>query len=70
VDITAQSYIGVHSDFSGTGFNSWFTFGGATTISGLNLDVGAGESPYAIAFYLNYTSGSPTPPCIPIPHCI
>lgn len=69
VDITAQSYIGVHSDFSGTGFSLWSTFGGGTTISGLNLDVSVGESPYAIAFYLDY-SGTPTPPCIPIPHCV
>jgi hypothetical protein len=70
VDITAQSYIGLYSDFSGTEFSSWFTFGGGTTtISGLNLDVGAGESPYAIAFYLHYSTGPTKPPCIGFPHC-
>jgi hypothetical protein len=70
VDITAQSYLGLHSDFSGTEFSSWFAFGGGTTISGLNLDVSAGESPYAIAFYLDYSSGPTKPPCIGFPHCI
>jgi hypothetical protein len=70
VDITAQSYLGTYTPFSGTEFSSWFSFGGTSTISGLNLDVGAGESPYAIAFYLNYSTGPTKPPCIGFPHCI
>jgi hypothetical protein len=70
VEITAQSYIGPYTDFSGTEFSSWFTFGGGTTISGVNLDVSAGESPYAIAFYLDYSTGPTKPPCIGYPHCI
>jgi hypothetical protein len=52
-------------------FSSWFTFGGGATISGLNLDVSAGGSPYAIAFYLDYLVKGPIkPPCIGYPDCI
>ena len=70
VDITAQSYLGTETSTSGTVFSSWFVFGGAktVTISGLDLNVPAGESPYAIAFYYQYTH-SPII-CIGFPHCI
>ena len=71
VKIAAQPYIGPHSKFGGTVFGSWFVFGGASTVtvSGTNLDVPAGESPYAIAFYNQYTYPIP-PPCIGYPYCI
>ncbi len=70
VNITAQSYLGTETSTSGTVFSSWFVFGGASTvtISGLDLNVPAGESPYAIAFYYQYTH-SPII-CIGFPHCI
>ena len=70
MDITAQSYLGTETSSSGTVFSSWFVFGGAktVTISGLDLNVPAGESPYPIAFYYQYTH-SPII-CIGFPHCI
>jgi hypothetical protein len=70
VEIEAQSYIGTETPTSGTVFSSWFVFGGASTvsISGLDLNVPAGESPYAIAFYYQYTGYKVI--CIGYPHCI
>ncbi len=49
VKITASESLGTPS----TKFKSWFVFGGGKfAVSGPKLAVGAGESPYAIAFYL------------------
>ncbi len=54
VKITASEFIGTHTKFSFTGFRSWFVFGGSKVkIKGANVIVPAGESPYAIAFYLH-----------------
>jgi len=61
VNIAASESLG--SPF--TKFKSWFVFGGGKfKIKGANLIVGAGESPYAIAFYLH--GGAPiTKKCPP-----
>ncbi len=60
VDIDALQFLGPHSKFGGTEFRSWFVFGGeGSTVSGLQVQVPASESPYAIAFYGEY---SPPPP--------
>jgi hypothetical protein len=69
VTVTALNYIGPHTKYSSTQFNSWLGFGGGTTISGANLSVSAGASPYGIAFYTQH-SVLPPPPCIGYPHCI
>ena len=70
VNIAASAYLGPHTKFGGTVFSSWFVFGGGgASISGLDLGVPAGESPYAIAFYNQYSFHLP-PPCIGYPHCI
>jgi hypothetical protein len=70
VNIAASAFLGLHTKFAGTAFSSWFVFGGGgASVSGLNLTVPAGESPYAIAFYDQYTFRLP-PPCIGYPHCI
>ncbi len=70
VSIAASEYLGPHSKFLGTVFSSWFVFGGGgATVSGLDLSVPAGESPYGIAFYNQYSFHLP-PPCIGYPHCI
>jgi hypothetical protein len=70
VNIAASSYFGPHTKFGGTAFSSWFVFGGGgASVSGLDLSVPAGESPYAIAFYNQYSFHLP-PPCIGYPHCI
>ncbi|HXW79030.1 MAG TPA: hypothetical protein VEJ84_06000 [Acidimicrobiales bacterium] len=70
VSIAASGFLGPHTKFGGTVFSSWFVFGGGgATVSGLNLAVPAGESPYAIAFYNQYSFHLP-PPCIGYPHCI
>ena len=70
VNIGASAFLGPHSKFGGTVFSSWFVFGGGgATISGLDLTVPAGESPYAVAFYNQYSFHLP-PPCIGYPHCI
>jgi hypothetical protein len=70
VNIAASAYLGAHTKFGGTAFGSWFVFGGGgATVSGLNLSVPADESPYAIAFYNQYSFHLP-PPCIGYPHCI
>ncbi len=64
VKITASKFLGASSKYFFTGFKSWFVFGGGKfAISGPKLSVGAGESPYAIAFYLH--GGSPLPPECP-----
>jgi hypothetical protein len=71
VQIDALQLLGAHSKFFGTEFRSWFVFGGeGSTVSGLELQVPAGESPYAIAFYNQYNSHLPPVPCIGYPHCI
>jgi hypothetical protein len=63
--ISAKQYLGFHSSFAGTAFGSWFVFGGSgITVSGLDLGVPAGESPYAIAFYFHYTGPPPKPGCV------
>ena len=63
VKITASEYLGTHTKSSFTKFRSWFVFGGGPhTISGPQVSVGAGESPYAIAFY--FQGGLP-----PLPKC-
>jgi hypothetical protein len=63
VKITASEYLGSHTLTSFTKFRSWFVFGGGKfAISGPKLAVGKGESPYAIAFYLQ--GGLP-----PLPKC-
>ncbi len=70
VSIAASEFIGPHSKFLGTVFSSWFVFGGGgATVSGFDLSVPAGESPYGIAFYNQYSFHLP-PPCIGYPHCI
>jgi hypothetical protein len=72
VSITAASELGAYGVATGgTVFSSWFVFGGASTVtvSGLDLAVPAGESPYAIAFYNQFTPYH-KPPCIGAPHCI
>jgi hypothetical protein len=72
VNITAASELGPYGIATGgTVFSSWFVFGGASaaTVSGLDLAVPVGESPYAIAFYNQYT-GYHKPICIGYPHCI
>jgi hypothetical protein len=73
VDISAASYLGPHSGSTGgTVFSKWFVFGGSSTsvtISGLDLDVQAGVSPYAIAFYNQYPAYH-KPICIGYPYCI
>jgi hypothetical protein len=71
VNIVALPYLGVHNKFGGTAFRSWFAFGGASTIivSGGDMQVPAGESHYAVAFYTHYSG--PTPPiCVGYPHCL
>jgi hypothetical protein len=71
VEVEASSYLGGTPSFAGgTVFSSWFVFGGASTvsISGLDLSVPAGESPYAIAFYYQYTHHPVI--CIGYPRCI
>ena len=71
VKIDAFQFLGAHSKFFGTEFRSWFVFGGGgSTVSGLQVQVPAGESPYAIAFYSQYSSGLPPIPCVGYPHCI
>ena len=63
VKITASEYLGTHTKSSFTKFRSWFVFGGGkVAISGAKVSVGAGQSPYAIAFY--YQGGLP-----PLPKC-
>ena len=70
VAITASPYFGPSTASSGKAFVSWFVFGGASTvtISGPDLTVPAGESPYAIAFYRQYTHPIYLNPC-PGPEC-
>jgi hypothetical protein len=71
VNIGALPFLGPHSKFGATEFRSWFVFGGGgATVSGLQVQVPAGESPYAIAFYNEYASHVPPIPCIGYPHCI
>jgi len=63
VSINAAEYLGPHSKTSFTKFRSWFVFGGGKfAVVGPKVTVGAGESPYAIAFYLQ--GGFP-----PLPEC-
>jgi hypothetical protein len=70
VNTAASPYYGSHSALAGTVFSSWFVFGGGQfSVSGLDLKVHAGESPYAIAFYYQYQR-PPKPVCIGYPHCI
>ncbi len=69
VKITASEYLGTHTKSSFTKFRSWFVFGGGKFgISGPKVIVGAGESPYAIAFY-NQGGLPPLPKC-KSPECI
>jgi hypothetical protein len=71
VNVDAVQFLGAHSKLSGTDFRSWFVFGGGgSTVSGLQVQVPAGESPYAIAFYNEYSPHLPPIPCIGYPHCI
>jgi hypothetical protein len=71
VNVVAVPFLGAHTKFSGTPFSSWFVFGGGgSTTSGVDLDVPAGESPYAIAFYNQYSFHLPPVPCPGYPHCI
>jgi hypothetical protein len=73
VQIAAFAFLGIHNKYSATTFSSWFLFGGtgSVTISGLDLQVPADESPYAIAFYKQYTASPPPPePCPGYPHCV
>jgi len=63
VKITAFSFLGPHTKFSWTSFHSWLALPSAgTKASGVNLTVEAGKSPYAIAFYRQYTTTPPPPP--------
>ena len=71
VEVEASSYLGGTPSFAGgTVFSSWFVFGGASTVttSGLDLNVPVGESPYAIAFYYQYTHAPVI--CVGYPRCI
>ncbi len=71
VDIAAAFCFGTCTTTSWTTFSSWFAFGGAgsVTITGGDLKVAAGASPYAIAFY-RHGSYHPIPtPCPGYPSC-
>lgn len=72
VEIAASLFFGPYTASSGKAFVSWFVFGGASTvtISGPDLTVPAGESPYAIAFYRQYTHPIYPKPCPGYPYCI
>ena len=71
VKINALPFLGAHGKFFGTEFRSWFVFGGGgSTSSGGELQVPAGESPYAVAFYSQYSFHLPPVPCPGYPHCI
>ena len=71
VKIDALPFLGAHTKFASTDFKSWFVFGGGgSTVSGYELDVPGGESPYAIAFYDQYSFHVPPVPCPGWPHCI
>jgi hypothetical protein len=71
VTIDALAFLGAHTKFFGTPFRSWFVFGGGgSKVSGNSLQVPAGESPYAIAFYSQYSSHIPPIPCPGYPHCV
>ena len=71
VQIDGLQFLGLHNKFSGTEFRSWFVFGGGgSMVNGLQVQVPAGESPYAIAFYSEYSPHLPPIPCIGYPHCI
>ncbi len=71
VKIDALPFLGAHGKLFGTEFRSWFAFGGGgSTTSGGELQVPAGESPYAIAFYSQYSFHLPPVPCPGYPHCI
>ncbi len=71
VKIGALPFYGAHTKFFGQPFSSWFVFaGGGATTSGLDLQVPGGESPYAIAFYGQYSFHLPPIPCPGYPHCI
>jgi hypothetical protein len=65
VNIAASESLGTPP----TNFRSWFVFGGGKfTIKGAHVIVGAGESPYAIAFY-SQGGSKPKIPC-ESPKCI
>ncbi|MFI5042200.1 MAG: hypothetical protein ACHQNA_10205 [Acidimicrobiales bacterium] len=70
VDIAAAYCFGTCTTASWTTLVSWFVVGGAgtVTISGLDLTVSAGASPYAIAFYRHGTHAPIPNPC-PGPEC-
>lgn len=73
VEISALPYFGASPSATtgSTGFNTWFVFGAPSTVtvSGLNLSVPAGLSPYAIAFYLYVPPGYKPPPDCKVPTC-
>jgi hypothetical protein len=63
VKVTALDYFGTFNKFDFTKFNSWFALLGADVhTNGVYLKVPAGESPYAVAFYNQYTTSPPPPP--------
>ena len=71
VKIAALPFLGAHTKFFGTPFRSWFVFGGGgSTVSGNSVQVPAGESPDAIAFYSQYSFHIPPIPCPGYPHCV
>jgi hypothetical protein len=73
VNIAALPFLGVHNKYISTPFSSWFVFGSpaTVTVSGLGLQVDEGQSPYAIAFYKQFTAPSgPPSPCPGHPHCV
>ncbi|MGO9180544.1 MAG: hypothetical protein ACLQHS_14975 [Candidatus Limnocylindrales bacterium] len=71
VEIAASLDFGPSTASSGKAFVSWFVPGAPSgvTISGPDLMVSAGLSPYAIAFYRQYTHPLLTKPCPGYPYC-
>ena len=72
VEIAASLSFGPYTASSGKAFVSWFVPGAPSTvtISGPDLMVPAGLSPYAIAFYRQYTHPIYPKPCPGYPYCI
>jgi hypothetical protein len=73
VNIAALPFLNVHNKYMSTSFSSWFVFGSPATVavSGLELRVDEGVSPYAVAFYKQFTAPPGPPiPCPGHPHCV